>query len=47
MAMQPTIERGLMLSALEMALGQRHRTTPLIHHSDRDRQYARVAYQPR
>ncbi len=39
-AMQPTLERGLVLNALEMALGQRQRTTTLVHHRDRGSQYA-------
>ncbi len=39
-AMQPTLERGLVRNALELALGRRDRTTPLIHHSDRGSQYA-------
>ncbi len=46
-AMQPTLERGLVLSALEMALGQRHLTTQLVHHSDRGSQYASGDYQAR
>jgi len=39
-AMQPTLERGLVLNALEMALAVRQRTTTLVHHSDRGSQYA-------
>ena len=46
-AMEPTLERGLVLSALEMALGRRRLTTPLVHHSDRGSQYASRDYQAR
>jgi transposase InsO family protein len=46
-AMQPTLERGLVLNALEMALSQRQRTTTLVHHSDRGSQYASGDYQAR
>ncbi len=45
--MQPTRERGLVLDALEMALGQRCCTTQLVHHSDRGSQYASGDYQAR
>ena len=46
-AMQPTLARELVLDALEMALGQRQRTTTLVHHSDRGSQYASGDYQAR
>ncbi len=46
-AMQPTLERKLVLAALEMALGQRHCTTTLVHHSDRGSQYASGDYRAR
>ena len=46
-AMQSTLERGLVLDALEMALAQRQRTTTLVHHSDRGSQYASGDYQAR
>ncbi len=44
-AMQPTLERSLTLSALEMAISQRQPTLGLIHHSDRGSQYACGDYQ--
>ena len=46
-AMQPTRERGLVLDALAMALGQRHPTTQLVQHSDRGSPYASGDYQAR
>ncbi len=45
--MQPTLERGLVLDALEMALGQRHLTSTLVQHSDRGSQYGSGDYQAR
>jgi transposase InsO family protein len=44
-AMQPTLERTLTLSALEMAISQRQPAPGLIHHSDRGSQYACGDYQ--
>jgi len=44
-AMQPTLERSLTLSALEMAVAQRQPAPGLIHHSDRGVQYACGDYQ--
>ena len=44
-AMQPTLERSLTLSALEMAVAQRQPGPGLIHHSDRGVQYACGDYQ--
>ena len=44
-AMQPTLERSLTLSALEMAVAQRQPAPGLIHHSDRGVQYACEDYQ--
>lgn len=44
-AMQPTLERSLTLSALEMAISQRQPAPGLIHHSDRGSQYACGDYQ--
>ncbi len=46
-AMQPTLARGLVLDALQMALDRRRPTTPLVHHSDRGSQYASSDYQAR
>lgn len=46
-AMQPTLERGLVLDALALALGQRQLTSTLVHHSDRGSQYASGDYQAR
>jgi putative transposase len=44
-SMQPTLERGLVLAALEHAV-QRHEPAPgLLHHSDRGSQYASGEYQ--
>ena len=45
--MQPTLERGRVLDALKMVLGQRHLTATLVHHSDRGSQYASGDYQVR
>ncbi len=44
-SMQPTLERGLVVSALEMALAQRRPKGELICHSDRGSQYASADYQ--
>jgi putative transposase len=44
-SMQPTLERSLTLSALEMAISQRQPGPGLIHHSDRGSQYACGDYQ--
>lgn len=44
-AMQSTLERGLALNALEMAISQRQPAPGLIHHSDRGVQYACGDYQ--
>jgi transposase InsO family protein len=46
-AMQPTLEKSLTLSALEMAVAQRQPAPGLIHHSDRGIQYACGDYQAR
>lgn len=46
-SMQPTLERSLVLDALEMAVQQRQPTEHLIHHSDRGSQYASGDYQAR
>ena len=46
-AMQPTLARGLVLDALEMALQQRRPVAPLLHHRDRGSQYASNDYQAR
>lgn len=43
-SMQETLETGLPLSALEMALAGRGRPEKVIHHSDRGVQYASAAY---
>src|SRR5262249_35287002 len=39
-----TLEAGLPLSALHMALQERHPAPGLVHHSDRGVQYASAAY---
>ena len=39
------IDRGLVLSALSMAVGRRNPAAGLIHHSDRGSQYASYDYQ--
>ncbi len=44
-SLQPTRERGLVLDALQMALGQRQSSAQLVHHSDRGSQYASSDYQ--
>ena len=44
-SMQPTLERRLVLAALDHALQQRRPGTPLVHHSDRGSQYASGDYQ--
>lgn len=44
-SMQPTLERGLVLAALNHALQRRHPTSGLLHHSDRGSQYASAEYQ--
>jgi len=43
-AMQPTLDRSLTLTALQMALTQRHPLPGLVHHSDRGVQYASTDY---
>ena len=43
-AMQATMDRSLVLKALEMAVGIRHPAPGLIHHSDRGSQYASEDY---
>jgi putative transposase len=44
-SMQPTLERGLVLAALEHALQRRRPPPGLLHHSDRGSQYASGEYQ--
>jgi transposase InsO family protein len=44
-AMRHTLERGLTLDALRMALAQRRPTPGMLHHSDRGSQYACGDYQ--
>jgi putative transposase len=44
-SMAPTLERALVLSALQHALDRRHPTSELVHHSDRGSQYASGEYQ--
>jgi len=44
-SMQPTLERGLVLAALDHALRRRQPPSGLLHHRDRGSQYARAAYQ--
>jgi len=44
-AMRHTLERGLTLDALTMALGQRQPGAGVLHHSDRGSQYACGEYQ--
>jgi putative transposase len=44
-AVRPTLETELVLAALHLALGRRRVPPGLLHHSDRGRQYASVAYQ--
>jgi len=43
-AVQPTMERSLVLKALHMALSSRTEKAPLLHHSDRGVQYASGEY---
>ena len=43
-AMEATMDRSLVLSALEMALGRRNPEPGMIHHSDRGSQYASKDY---
>lgn len=43
--MQPSMDRSLVLNALEMALGQRQPGEGLVHHSDRGSQYASGDFQ--
>jgi putative transposase len=45
--MQPSMDRSLVLKALEMALGQRQPGVGLLHHSDRGSQYASGDFQGR
>jgi putative transposase len=44
-SMQPTLERSLVLAALEHALQRRRPPPGLLHHSDRGSQYASGEYQ--
>jgi len=44
-ALQSTLERGLTLQALQMAITQRQPAPGLVHHSDRGSQYACGDYQ--
>jgi putative transposase len=44
-SMQPTLNRKLVLAALDMALKQRQPPAGLLHHSDRGSQYASKDYQ--
>jgi transposase InsO family protein len=44
-SMQPSLERGLVLTALTHALQRRQPQPGLLHHSDRGSQYASVEYQ--
>ena len=46
-AMQPNLEKKLVLDALEMALVQRLPSAGLLHHSDRGSQYASRDFQQR
>jgi putative transposase len=46
-SMQPSLERGLVLTALEHALQRRQPQPGLLHHSDRGSQYASADYQAR
>ena len=43
--MQPSLERGLVLAALNHALQRRQVAPGLLHHSDRGSQYASGEYQ--
>jgi putative transposase len=44
-SMQPSLERGLVLTALSHALQRRQPQPGLLHHSDRGNQYASAEYQ--
>lgn len=44
-SMQPSLERGLVLTALSHALQRRQPQPGLLHHSDRGSQYASAEYQ--
>jgi transposase InsO family protein len=44
-SMQPTLERSLVIAALEHALQRRQVAPGLLHHSDRGSQYASADYQ--
>ena len=44
-SMQPSLERGLVLTALSHALQRRQPQPGLLHHSDRGSQYASTEYQ--
>jgi transposase InsO family protein len=44
-SMQPTLERSLVIAALEHALQRRQPPPGLLHHSDRGSQYASADYQ--
>lgn len=44
-AMAPSLNRTLVLAALQMALQRRHPPAGLLHHSDRGSQYASFDYQ--
>jgi putative transposase len=44
-SMQPTLERGLVLAALDHAVQRRQPPPGLLHHSDRGSQYASADYQ--
>lgn len=44
-SMAPTLERMLVIAALEMAIAARNPAKGLIHHSDRGNQYASCDYQ--
>jgi len=46
-SMQPSLERGLVLTALEHALQRRQPQPGLLHHSDRGSQHASADYQAR
>ena len=45
--MQQSMDRSIVLNALEMALGQRQPSEGLVHHSDRGSQYASGDFQGR
>ncbi len=46
-SVQASLDRSLVLNALEAALGQRHAGIGLLHHSDRGSQYASTDFQAR